>query len=178
MGHKCFHFLLYTFLCFPNFYTDHVLSLSPAKRKFLFLKTPTYFVINNMLHHWIIHFCWSGLQGLIIKCSSLAGASWPLSWTVTKSSWLVPLLSSSAPASQFSLHRAARGILLWHNTYNTLLFKTHQSFPILYKLIQGMTHQSLSILTLPAFPVSYHPQRYLIPTHTLQGGTVFYTFSI
>lgn len=50
MGYKCFHFLSYTFLYFPNFYTGRVLSLSSDETKFLFSKTPTYSEMNNVLH--------------------------------------------------------------------------------------------------------------------------------
>lgn len=45
-----FIFLPYTFLNFPKFYTNHVLSFSSDETKFLFLKTPTYFEMSNVLH--------------------------------------------------------------------------------------------------------------------------------
>lgn len=74
MGYKCFHFLLYTFLYFPNIYTDHILSLASEKKKVLFLKIPTYFEMNNMLHlDHLLLLIWSTGAHYIISIISQSG---------------------------------------------------------------------------------------------------------
>lgn len=107
MGYKCFHFLFYTFPNCPKFYTNHVLSFSSDETKFLFLKTPTYFEMSNVLH----------LDCLLLLIRSTGAHSSFVSWGSVTSfmGYYKILLASPSPVQLCSsLHSAARVIL--HST--------------------------------------------------------------
>lgn len=128
MGYKHFHFLLYTFLYFPNIYTV-MYCLSSEKTKFSFFKIPTYFEMNNVLHldHslWLI---WSTGAYYIISVISQLGLrdlfpgllQNPLAWSPPPGQ-----LCAGFPVSP----QCFQSDPSTHNTYDTPLLRLASAYP-------------------------------------------------